>query len=319
MDRSAARSDSHMNGKFSDPHWTADGKPRAYVAFNGIKTLWFNTGTLCNIACEHCYIHSSPTNDALVYLSASEVGDYLEQVRERGWPTTEIGFTGGEPFMNPEAGEMIRFALERGFRVLVLTNAMRPMMRPRVQQALLAIGSDLRDRLVMRISLDHYSAELHDSERGKGSFEISLKGMRWLHEHGFQMHVAGRTRWGEKEAAAREGFARLFAENGFGIDAHDPVACMLFPEMDEKADAVEISQGCWNTLGKDPAKVMCASARMVVKRKNSASPTVVACTLLSNDLQFELGSRLADAEKTIHLNHPHCSTFCVLGGASCSA
>ena len=44
-------------------------------------------------------------------------------------PVTEIGFTGGEPFMNSEIIDMLRLSLERGFSVLVLTNAMLPMMR----------------------------------------------------------------------------------------------------------------------------------------------------------------------------------------------
>ena len=51
--------------KFQDPQLTAKGERRAEVALNDPETLWFNTGTLCNIACESCYIESSPTKDAL--------------------------------------------------------------------------------------------------------------------------------------------------------------------------------------------------------------------------------------------------------------
>jgi len=46
---------------------------------------------------------------------------------------------------------------------------------------------------------------------------------------------------------------------------------------------------------------------------------VLSCTLLAYDPQFEMGPRLADALGPVKLNHPHCATFCVLGGASCSA
>ncbi|MBT3397024.1 MAG: radical SAM protein, partial [Alphaproteobacteria bacterium] len=42
------------------------------------------------------------------------------------------------------------------------------------------------------------------------------------------------------------------------------------------------------------------------------------CTLLPYDKAFELGQGLAQASKTVQLNHPHCAKFCVLGGASCS-
>ncbi len=42
--------------KFRDPDITAKGEPRASVALGELRTLWFNTGTLCNLTCAHCYI-----------------------------------------------------------------------------------------------------------------------------------------------------------------------------------------------------------------------------------------------------------------------
>ena len=49
--------------KFQDPDITADGEERARVALTRLETLWFNTGTLCNLECANCYIESSPRND----------------------------------------------------------------------------------------------------------------------------------------------------------------------------------------------------------------------------------------------------------------
>jgi hypothetical protein len=57
----------------------------------------------------------------------------------------------------------------------------------------------------------------------------------------------------------------------------------------------------------------------VVKHQGDAHLSVQACTLLAYDPQFNLGQTLAEAEKPVKLNHPHCAKFCVLGGASCSA
>lgn len=305
--------------KFADPDTTATGEARARVPLSNPQTLWFNTGTLCNIECANCYIESSPRNDALVYLSAAEVARYLDQLDERDWRVREIAFTGGEPFMNPEMIGMARVALERGYEVLILTNAMRPMMRKRVRAGLLDLNATSAERLTLRVSLDHHDAALHDTERGAGSFERTLEGMAWLRDHGFQMTVAGRLAMAESETAARAGYAALFAENGFRIDARDPAATVLFPEMDERAEVPEITTACWDILGKSPDSVMCASSRMVVKRKGQACPSVVACTLLPYDKRFDLGPTLADAERDVALNHPHCAKFCVLGGASCSA
>ena len=306
-------------GKFEDPDLTAKGEPRAHVALTNPKTLWFNTGTLCNIECQRCYIESSPSNDALVYLTLAEVKDFLDQIRDRGWPVTEIGFTGGEPFMNPDMCDMARISLERGFDVLILTNAMRPMMRKRVRADLLALKETFGDKLTLRISVDHFEPVKHDEERGKGTYEVTLEGMRWLRDNGFRMAVAGRTLWGDTDAESRAGYAALFNRERMAIDAYDPGMTVLFPEMDETAEVPEITTACWGILNKSPDTIMCASSRMVVRRKGADAPSVIACTLLPYEPEFELGATLKEAEQPVKLNHPHCAKFCVLGGASCSA
>jgi len=300
--------------KFQNPLRTAQGDARAQVALQRLETLWINTGTLCNLACKTCYIESSPTNDALVYPTLAEVDAYLDEAESLG--TREIGFTGGEPFMNPDMVAMMHSALGRGFEVLVLTNAMRPMRR--FEGELTALHAELGARLTMRVSLDHYTKPLHEAERGSNTWAKAVDGCRWLSDHGFRTAVAGRRLPGESEAEARAGYAVLFAEHRLRIDAADPAALVLFPEMDETADVPEISEACWGLLGVSPGSVMCASSRMVVKRKGAPRPIVVACTLIPYDNRFSLGETLAGAEGAISLNHPHCARFCVLGGASCS-
>jgi predicted phosphodiesterase len=303
--------------KFADPRVTATGAPRAAVALARLRTLWFNTGTLCNIACRNCYIESSPKNDRLVYLTRREVGAYLDEIARDGWDTEEIGFTGGEPFMNPDLFGMLEDCLERGFRVLVLTNAMRPMQRSKAK--LLDLNRRLGTKLTIRVSLDHFTAERHEDERGPGTYKPTLDGLVWLARNGFNVAVAGRTMWGEDAAAERDGYARLFAVHAIPVDARDPGALVLFPEMDRNADVPEITAACWDALGKSPADVMCATSRMVVKRKGAEHPAVLACTLVPYDAQFELGPTLKDAARPVPLNHPHCARFCVIGGALCSA
>ena len=301
--------------KFRDPLRTAQGDRRAQVVLQRLDTLWINTGTLCNLACKTCYIESSPTNDALVYITLPEVDAFLDEAKGLG--TLEIGFTGGEPFMNPDMVAMMRSTLERDFEVLVLTNAMRPMRR--FDDQLAALRTDFGKRLTMRVSLDHYTQDLHEAERGPNSWAKAIAGCRWLSEHCFRLAIAGRSLASESEAAARAGYAGLFAEHDLRIDAFDPAALVLFPEMDDTADVPEISEGCWDILGIAPASMMCSSSRMVVKRKGAARPTVVACTLIPYDDRFALGETLARAQSAVSLNHPHCARFCVLGGASCSA
>lgn len=303
--------------QFSDPFVTAKGEQRAWVDLTALKTLWFNTGTLCNLACINCYIESSPTNDALVYLTHAEVVSYLDEIAKESLPTEEIGITGGEPFMNPEIVSIMRECLERGFRLLVLTNAMRPMMK--CKDELLELQHTYGEALTIRVSVDHFKHELHEEERGPRSWEPMMLGLKWLSDNGFTTNVAGRTRWGECEEELRDGFETVFEDNGINVDARDTKQLMLFPEMDENAPVPEITTACWDTLGINPDDMMCASSRMVVKRKGDAKPSVMACTLLAYDQQFNMGQTLKQASQSVHLNHPHCAKFCVLGGGSCSA
>ena len=305
--------------KFVDADITAKGERRASVYFKGLKTLWFNSGSLCNIECANCYILSSPTADHFAYFKAAEMRPYLDEIDALKSGKIEIAFTGGEPYLNPDMIKMSEMALERGHTLLVLTNAMKPMMRPRVQQGLLDLHARYGQKMTLRVSLDHFTAEGHDRERGEGSFAIALEGMAWLTDNGFHLNIAGRAMFSESEADARSGYAALIKENGWHIDASDPGAVLLFPEMDASVDVPEITTACWGILGISPDAMMCSNSRMIVKRKGADKPAVLACTLLWDDSQFELGDTLEGARAPVKLNHPHCAKFCVLGGASCSA
>jgi uncharacterized Fe-S cluster-containing radical SAM superfamily protein len=314
-------------GKFEDPEWTANGERRASVRLKRLETLWINTGTLCNITCRNCYIESSPSNDRLVYISAREAAAFFDEIEALALRTREIGFTGGEPFLNPDFLLMLEDALTRGFAALVLTNALQPMQRPRVQRGLLDLKRRFGANLTVRVSLDHYTPQLHELERGAGTWSKAVAGLDWLSTSGFKVAIAGRTCWGESHEDLRRGYAALVGERGWPIDAADPAQLVLLPEMDGNRDVPEITTRCWGILNKSPEDVMCATSRMVVKRKGAQRPVVVPCTLLPYDAAFEMGSTLAAAAKAdggmfaagaVKLCHPHCSKFCVLGGGSCS-
>ncbi len=283
-----------------------------------IKTLWFNTGSRCNIACENCYIESTPTNDRLAYLTVAEISSCLDEAGRARLPIELIGLTGGEPFLNRDIIAILNNVLGRGFRALVLTNAMKPMQRRRDELA--ALHARHGEALTLRVSLDYYDRDGHERVRGPGTWEPAVRGLHWLVGQGFQVDVAGRLLWDEEEAALRAGYAAMFSAEGIPIDASDPASLVLFPEMNLKREVPEITTHCWDVLSKSPDQMMCASSRMVLKRTGAATPVVVPCTLLPYDQQFELGTSLASASTTtVRLNHPFCAQFCVLGGASCSS
>ena len=301
------------DNKFKDPITTIDGSKRAFIEAKKIKTLWFNTGTLCNIECKNCYIESSPKNDRLVYLTFNEVKLFIDEVIDKNLGTNEIGFTGGEPFMNKDILKMIEYSLSKNFKVLILSNAMKPMLN--VKEDLLKLN---HQNLFIRVSIDHYQKEKHEVVRGKNTFDVMMRGLLWLNSNNFNYALATRLLWGEEEDQLRNNFNQFINKYNLKLDAKSEQQLVTFVEMDKKVDTPEITTACWNILGKNPDDIMCSWSRMVVKKKGMLKPSVIACTLLPYEDEFDLGQSLTSSLQKIYLNHKHCSKFCVLGGSSCS-
>ena len=302
-----------LDNKFKDQKVTADGSNRAFIEARNIKTLWFNTGTLCNIECKNCYIESSPKNDSLAYLTFEEVKSFIDEAIDKNLGTNEIGFTGGEPFMNKDIMKMIDYSLRKRLKVLVLSNAMKPMLN-RTKELIKLNHSNL----TIRVSIDHYEKEKHEEIRGKNTYDVMMQGLKWLNENNFNYTLATRLLWNEKEEDLRKNFGTFIKNNNLRLDTNSPKELVTFAEMDEKIDTPEITTSCWDILNKDPNDIMCSWSRMVVRKKNSKNPSVIACTLLPYADEFDLGETLTNSLQKIYLNHKHCSKFCVLGGSSCS-
>ena len=302
-----------MKMKFNNLTLTANGKPRAFVEANKLKTLWFNTGTLCNLTCENCYIESSPTNDRLSYLSYDDYLKFMNEVKDDGLKLLEIGFTGGEPFLNKDFPRMLNHSVQQGVEVLVLTNAMKPMLNNRSK-----IINLKKDKLTFRVSIDHVDQKKHEKIRGQNSYRPMIEGIKWLRDNNFKMSLATRLMWGESEQQTRKAFKAFTLKHELPIDTSSKKDLVTFAEMDVKQDTPEITTECWTILNKKPESVMCSSSRMIVKKKGKEKPSVIACTLLPYDEAFDLGQTLKESMQRIYLNHPHCSKFCVLGGSSCS-
>lgn len=302
--------------KFQDPLKTAKGEDRAHVDLLDLKTLWFNTGSICNLSCENCYIESNPQNDRLAFITELEVATYLKEIKDNKLPVNLIGLTGGEPFANPHIIAILESILGNGFEVLLLTNAFKAIKK--YFASLSALHGKFGDKLKIRVSLDHYSQEVHETERGLRTFDETLTSFKWLVDNGFTTSIAGRSLKKEPLDLALTGYQELLRSKEINFKLEMGHNIIIFPEMDQKHDVPEITTSCWSILNKSPADQMCASERMIVKKKGSLVPTVMPCTLLAYDEQFELGQTLKDAAKTVHLNHPFCAKFCVLGGASCS-
>ena len=302
---------------FADRFVTAKGEVRASVSFFGYRIVWFNTGTLCNIACKGCYIGSSPKNDALSYLSLAEAVRFLDEASGLSDVPELIGFTGGEPFLNPNFLDILAAALERRFRVVVLTNAMRPLQLSQARFALL--NQNHMGRISIRVSLDHFTKEGHEDIRGPRTWTPAMAGIDWLLSQGFDVSLAGRLLPSVDEAVLRRGYDELFRARGWPLNPFDPIQLVLFPDITDTRPVPEISEGCWSKVSVKPFDLMCSNSRMVVRRRGEASASVVACTLIAHDPAFDLGTTLEQAKRDVWLKHRSCARFCVLGGSNCAA
>ena len=300
--------------KFLNKNFTSEGKPRAYVELKKIDNLWFNTGTLCNLKCNDCYIESSPTNKNLQYINLKEVKKYIEEIKDNNFGTKYVGLTGGEPFMNPFILDILDYLLKQKFKVLVLSNGMRPIQLK--FKNLLNLSN--KKNLTIRISVDHYKKNYHEDIRGFNTWKQLINNIIWLSEKKFNLNIASKLNKDESEKSLRNGFNKLFKKNQLKINAFDRNQLIVFPIMNSNNDATEITEDCWKILNKSPKNIMCSNSRMIVKRQNEVDTKVLSCTLITEDKEFELGKDLVSSKKKVFLNHPFCSQFCVLGNSSCS-
>jgi len=173
------------------------------------QRLWAYTNFDCNLACLYCCAESSPRADArrLDPLVAREAFKEFAGLGGR-----EVYLTGGEPFMHPELGALVEAG--EGLERTILTNAM-----------VFSRGNRLRtlqemDRSVtLQVSLDSATAEVHDKQRGAGSWARALEGIGLARSLDFTVRVAA-TMYDEDPVGVEALHRRL---DEIGIDKADRV------------------------------------------------------------------------------------------------
>jgi sulfatase maturation enzyme AslB (radical SAM superfamily) len=286
---------------------SAPAAPR--VELRGLDVLWFQVGgTLCNLACTHCFVSCSPTNHTHELMTLRQVRSYLDEARALG--VKEYYFTGGEPFLNPEMEAILAATLRQG-PATVLTNGL--LLDAARCARLRALGDATPYSLDLRISLDGWDAASNDPIRGAGSFARVLDGLRHCAAAGLnpvltvtEVHAA---------SAAEEGKRRFFAllaELGLERPRLKVLPLFRIGAEAERGGAYE----SWQRLraGDAPADgwdhLQCSACRMATDQG------VWVCPILVNEPQARMGERLVDALGGFPLAHSACWT-CHVYGVSC--
>ncbi|WP_309620663.1 radical SAM protein [Salinibacterium sp.] len=219
---------SHHEESAEGPWWFVVQKAEAVVSTvftQGDRTpvgqrLWVYTNFDCNLACTYCCAESSP-RAASRRVEPAMATAVFDEFRALGGK--EVLLTGGEPFMHPELGELVSAA--DGLSVTILTNAMI-FGKGRRRETLESLDREV----TLQVSLDSATPELHDAQRGRGSWARALDGIGLAHSLGFRVRVAA-TLYDEDPTGVAELHRRLDTE---GIAADDrlirPVAQEGFAE-----------------------------------------------------------------------------------------
>ncbi len=281
--------------------------PRVELA--SLDTLWFQVaGTVCNLACTHCFISCSPTNHTHEHMTLEQVESHLAEAVELG--VKEYYFTGGEPFLNPDMEAIVEATLKVG-PATVLTNGLLLDAERCRRLAAMARGSDYS--LDLRISLDGYSAETNDPIRGEGTFERILEGASNAARAGLnpvitvtEVHRENATDTGRRR------FFDLLRSHGIERPRLKVLPVFHIGAEAERSGAYE----SWQQLGADDAPegswdhLQCSSCRMVTDQG------VWVCPILVNEPGGRMGERLADTLGAFPLDYRACWT-CHVDGVSC--
>ncbi|MCB9779544.1 MAG: radical SAM protein [Alphaproteobacteria bacterium] len=279
------------------------------LPFLHLDTLWLQvTGTVCNIACRHCFISCGPKVRIHDLMTVDQCRAAIDAAAAHG--CRAYAFTGGEPFLHPDILALVDLALARG-PLDILSNGM--LIDEPLAQALARRFREAPHGFDVRISLDGLSAEENDPVRGRGVFDATVQGIRNLVAAGMEPVVAVTTVHADHESAqGRQAFYELL--RGLGV-AHPRVK--LIPPFRIGREARR--SGGYGPLERltaamidddSPWVLQCGTSRMVTNR--GAWP----CPILVNDDGARMGDRLDDALRPCTLGSPACHT-CHVEGFSC--
>ena len=142
--------------------------------------LWAYTNFDCNLACDYCCAQSSPRAAARRLPVAVATAACAEFAQLGG---REIFLTGGEPFMHPDLDLLV--SATGDLDCIILTNAML-LGRGRRRETLAALDR----RVALQVSLDSATPDLHDTQRGAGTWAKALAGIGLAQSLGFRVRVA---------------------------------------------------------------------------------------------------------------------------------
>ena len=134
----------------------------------------------CNLSCAHCRASSQDT-DYEGEFTTEECFGLIDSIAQVGRPILIL--TGGEPLMRPDVFDIGRYAVDRGFRVVLGTNG--TLIDKKMAAALKEMPASR-----IGVSIDFPNAEMQDRFRGKsGAFDAALSGIKEARDAGLEVQI----------------------------------------------------------------------------------------------------------------------------------
>jgi sulfatase maturation enzyme AslB (radical SAM superfamily) len=280
------------------------------VHFRWLDALWIQvTGTLCNIACRHCFISCGPKADQVPMMSAEQVERALDEGRELGM--RQVYFTGGEPFLHPELQRIARAALQLA-PLTIVTNGL--LIDDAAVDWIREASERSRYSFDLRVSLDGLTAEQNDPVRGRGTFEQVVAAIQRLGCAGLSPVVTVvEHEEGLAGSEARARFLQFVRDLGVRQPRVKFLPLLRIGREELRTHGYQDHGVAQSTplLPEVESSLLCASGRIVTAQG------VYTCPILIEHATARLGDRLADAARPIQLRWDACQT-CVLDGLRCN-
>ena len=285
-------------------------QPGPELPFRWLDTLWVQvTGTLCNIACRHCFITCGPKAHDVPLMTLERVQSTLEQGRQLGM--RHIYYTGGEPFLHPE----IRQLTDRALRIAPLTIVTNGLLldEPTVAWVVDTFQKG-RYSFDLRVSLDGTSREENDPVRGKGTFDEIVAAIQRLARAGLSPVV---TVVEHQEGLAAADARTRFIEFLYQLGIQRPrlkFLPLLRIGREERRTHGYLEE---HALSEQPLEAEIASTLLCATGRAVTAQGVYTCPILIKDVSARLGDAVTEAARPIRLGWNACQT-CVLEGLRCN-
>jgi len=138
-----------------------------------LENIAVNITSRCNLRCTFCYARDEHTSNPGREVSADGISGFLRSVKPMVGKPCSLVLLGGEPFLEAEKLFAVADQARRlGMTAIVSSNGV--LITPELARQARRVG------LQVKVSIDGSDYRSHDRIRGRGTFDMALRGVRRL-------------------------------------------------------------------------------------------------------------------------------------------